>query len=65
MVQRFVCWLHTTPTILVLVKMMAHNISWQQVRRQRVVPASRDKHCQMDEVAAAVTPADVQQQPGG
>lgn len=32
-VQRFLCWLHTTPTILVLVKMMATNITRQQVRQ--------------------------------
>lgn len=32
MVQRLVCWLHTTPTLLVLVKIMAANITRQQVR---------------------------------
>jgi len=38
MVQRFVCWMHTTPTILVLVKMMATNITRQQVGARLMVP---------------------------
>jgi hypothetical protein len=33
LVQRLVCWLHTTPTILVLVNMMSASITRQQVGR--------------------------------
>lgn len=30
--QRYVCWMHTTPTILLLVKMISSTITKQQVR---------------------------------
>lgn len=31
MVQRYLCWMHTTPTILLLMKMISTNITKQQV----------------------------------
>lgn len=33
MVQRYVCWMHTTPTILLLVKMISTSITRQQAVR--------------------------------
>jgi hypothetical protein len=32
MLQRYICWMHTTPTILLLVKMISTSISRKQVR---------------------------------
>lgn len=33
MLQRYICWMHTTPTILLLVKMISTSISRKQVRQ--------------------------------
>jgi bacteriorhodopsin len=32
MLQRYICWMHTTPTILLLVKMISTTITRKQVR---------------------------------
>jgi bacteriorhodopsin len=32
MLQRYVCWMHTTPSLLLLVKLMASTLTWREVQ---------------------------------